>query len=304
MDSSALTESSGARPERLSRLRTANEARSAAPEVLEEEALRLRPSDAASRTSSRFSLREGFPAGPPGPEPPLLEAVELSKRYEDGARALDGVSFAVRPGEIYAMLGANGAGKTTTIHLFLNLIEPSGGEARVNGIASHRDPLAAKGRVAFVSENVHLYPTFTALQNLDFFTRLAGRDGLGEAEYCQALNRVGLQSEAHRRKLGGFSKGMRQKTALAIAMLKDAPALLLDEPTSGLDPEAGRDLVALLQGLRDEGRAILVSTHDVFRARELADVVGILKAGRLVVERRRDELEGVDLEELYVEAMS
>jgi len=242
-----------------------------------------------------------------GPAPgsqPILEAFALSKRYEDGVLALDQVSLQVRPGEIYAMLGGNGAGKTTTIHLFLSFIEPTAGEARIAGIPSHRDPLAAKQHVAFVSENVHLYPTFTALQNLDFFSRLAGRTSLGSDDYRQALSRVGLEPEAHRRKLRGFSKGMRQKTALAIAMLKNAPALLLDEPTSGLDPQAGLEFIDLLQELRDEGRAILMSTHDVFRARQVADVVGILKAGRLVMERRREELEGEDLEALYVEAMA
>lgn len=234
---------------------------------------------------------------------PILEAVNLSKRYEDGVLALDRVSLQVRPGEIYAMLGGNGAGKTTTIHLFLSFIEPTAGEARIAGIPSHRDPLAAKAQVAFVSENVHLYPTFTALQNLDFFSRIAGRNDLDDDDYSRALLRVGLEPEAHRRKLRGFSKGMRQKTALAIAMLKETPALLLDEPTSGLDPQAGLELSRLLQELRDEGRAILMSTHDVFRAHQIADVVGILKSGRLVLERRRDELTE-DLEALYVEAMA
>jgi ABC-2 type transport system ATP-binding protein len=224
-------------------------------------------------------------------------------RYSDDVQALDGVSFSVRPGEIYAMLGANGAGKTTTIHLFLGFIEPTGGETRIAGVTSHHDPLEAKQHVAFVSENVHLYPTFTAIQNLDFFTRLAGRTNIGEKDYENALERVGLQREAWRRKLRTFSKGMRQKTALAIAMLKETPALLLDEPTSGLDPEAGLDLIKLLEELRDEGRAILMSTHDVFRAKQVADVVGILKAGRLVMEKPREEIADQDLESLYVNAM-
>jgi ABC-2 type transport system ATP-binding protein len=234
---------------------------------------------------------------------PLLEAIDLSMRYPDGVQALNGISFSVRPGEIYAMLGANGAGKTTTIHLFLGFLEPSAGETRIAGIVSHREPLEAKQHIAFVSENVHLYPTFTAIQNLDFFTRLAGRNDLGEDDLERALGRVGLQQEAWRRKLRTFSKGMRQKTALAIAMLKEAPALLLDEPTSGLDPEAGLDLIRLLEELRDEGRAILMSTHDVFRAKQVADVVGILKAGELVLEKQRDEIADQDLESLYVRAM-
>ena len=158
----------------------------------------------------------------------MIQAIELSKRYEDGVLALDRLSLEVRAGEIYAMLGGNGAGKTTAIHLFLNFIEPTSGEARIAGIPSHRDPLAAKQQVAFVSENVSLYPNFTAMQNLDYFTRLGGRNDLSRTAYQAVLRRVGLESEAFDKRLRGFSKGMRQKCGLAIAILKDAPAILLD----------------------------------------------------------------------------
>ena len=161
---------------------------------------------------------------------PLLEATKLSKRYEDGVLALDNLNLTVSSGEIYALLGGNGAGKTTTIHLFLNFLEPTSGEARVAGIASHREPLKAKRNLAFVSENVSLYPNFSAVQNLDFFTRLAERD-VSRNGYHAVLERVGLGRAAHDKKLRGFSKGMRQKCALAIAILRDAPAILLDEPT-------------------------------------------------------------------------
>ena len=102
----------------------------------------------------------------------MLEAEGLSKRYEDGKLALDSLSLQVWPGQVYAMLGGNGAGKSTAINLFLNFIEPTEGEARVDGIVTHRYPLEAKKRLAFVSENVMLYPNFTAIQNLDFFARL------------------------------------------------------------------------------------------------------------------------------------
>ena len=105
--------------------------------------------------------------------PPMIAACGLTKRYEDGLLALQDVSFAVRPGQIFAMLGGNGAGKTTTINIFLNFLEPTAGEACIGGIASHVDPLEAKRHVAFVSENVMLYDTFTAIGNLEFFTRLA-----------------------------------------------------------------------------------------------------------------------------------
>ncbi|UCD18072.1 MAG: ABC transporter ATP-binding protein, partial [Candidatus Zixiibacteriota bacterium] len=204
---------------------------------------------------------------------PALEAVNLTKRYEDGLLALDHISFSVTRGQIYAMLGGNGAGKTTTINLFLNFIEPTEGEARINGIATHREPLRAKQQVAFVSENVILYPHFTALQNLDFFARLGGKHDLTRADLREVLLRVGLSEDVHNKRLRGFSKGMRQKCGIAIAIVKDASAILLDEPTSGLDPKAGRGFIELLKSLRQENRAILMSTHDIFRAKEVADVV-------------------------------
>jgi ABC-2 type transport system ATP-binding protein len=234
----------------------------------------------------------------------VLEAAHLTKRYEDGTLALDQVSFAVQPGQIYAMLGGNGAGKTTTINIFLNFIEPTSGEARVDGIVTHKEPLRAKERLAYVSENVMLYQNFTALQNLDFFARLGGKSTYTRDRYREVLTRVGLQEEAHDRKLRSYSKGMRQKCGIAIAILKDAPAILLDEPTSGLDPKAGFEFLELLTTLRDEGKSVLMSTHDIFRAKEIADHVGIMNAGRLVMQRSQKELSGENLERLYLEYMA
>jgi ABC-2 type transport system ATP-binding protein len=235
---------------------------------------------------------------------PMLEAASLTKRYEDGNLALDAVSFEVQPGQIFAMLGGNGAGKTTTINLFLNFIEPTEGEARIGGIASHRDPLGAKALVAFVSENVTLYPEFTAVQNVEYFVRLSGRTGVTREECHAVLRRVGLQEEAFHKRLKGFSKGMRQKCGIAIAILKNAPAILLDEPTSGLDPQAGFEFISLLRSLRAEGKAILMSTHDIFRAKEVADIVGIMNKGKLVMQEPAIDLAGKDLEQLYMQYMA
>jgi len=238
------------------------------------------------------------------PDAPLLEAVGLTKRYEDGMLALDHISFKVFPGQVYTMLGGNGAGKTTTINLFLNFIDPTEGEAKVDGIVTHREPLRAKEKLAFVSENVMLYPNFTALQNLDFFARLGGKSHYTKDDYHEVLLRVGLQEDAHNRRLKGFSKGMRQKSGIAIAILKDAPGILLDEPTSGLDPKAGQEFIHLLDSLREEGKAILMSTHDIFRAKEIADVVGIMNEGQIIVQHTREELIDENLEDLYVHYMS
>ena len=234
----------------------------------------------------------------------LLEADQLSKRYEDDHLALDNVNFTVASGQVFAMLGGNGAGKTTAINIFLNFIEPTSGEARVDGIVTHKEPLRAKEKLAYVSENVMLYPNFTAMQNLDFFVRLGGKTHYSKEDYRKVLLRVGLQEEAHNKRLKGFSKGMRQKCGIAIAILKDAEAILLDEPTSGLDPKAAFEFIHLLESLRSEGKAILMSTHDIFRAKEIADIVGIMNLGKLVMQRTREDLAGEDLEKLYVEYMA
>jgi len=240
----------------------------------------------------------------PNQSTPVLEARNLTKRYEDGLLALDHVNFDVSGGQIFAMLGGNGAGKTTTINLFLNLLDPTEGEAVVDGVATHKEPLVAKSKIAFVSENVQLYPNFSAIQNLDFFTRLGTGSACSRDEYRAVLRRVGLSEEVHNRKLRTFSKGMRQKTGIAIAILKNAPAVLLDEPTSGLDPKAGHEFLTLLDSLRAEGKAILMSTHDIFRAREIADVVAIMDQGKILMKRSAEELGSADLEQLYIQYMA
>ncbi len=238
------------------------------------------------------------------PKQPRLEAINLTKRYEDGVLALDRVSFTVQAGELYAILGGNGAGKTTAINLFLNLLEPTSGEARICGIPSHKEPLLAKEQVAFVSENVMLYPNFTAIQNLDFFARLGGKRDYTIDDYHKVLDRVGLDRESHRKRLKGYSKGMRQKCGIAIAILKNAPAILLDEPTAGLDPKAGHEFLKLLNDLRSEGKAILMSTHDIFRAKEVADLVAIMDKGRIIMQKNAADLVGRDLEDIYMQYMA
>jgi ABC-2 type transport system ATP-binding protein len=233
----------------------------------------------------------------------MLEAKDLTKQYEDGLLALDHVSFKVSEGEIFCLLGANGAGKTTTINLFLNFIDPTEGQALINGIDSARNPLDAKEHVAFVSENVMLYGNFTARQNLDYFARLGGRRDLKKEDYYETMKQVGLQEKAFEMRLKTFSKGMRQKLGIAIAIIKDAPNIMLDEPTSGLDPKAAAEFMSLLNSLRDSGKAIFMSTHDIFRAKAMADRVGIMKEGKLVMERTQKEFLKEDLEKLYIEYM-
>ncbi len=209
----------------------------------------------------------------------MLEAIDLTKRYEDGHLALDALNLRIEPGEIFFLLGANGAGKSTTLNLFLDFIRPTSGRALVNGVEVRSNPAETRRHIAYVSENVMLYGDFTARENLDFFTRLTGKR-LDRRDYYQAMRRVGLPEESFERKLKTFSKGMRQKVEIAALLLKDADNMVMDEPTSGLDPRSTAELMQLLHHLRLEGKSILICTHDLFRARSLADRVGIMKDGR------------------------
>jgi ABC-2 type transport system ATP-binding protein len=233
----------------------------------------------------------------------MLEAINLTKRYEDGQLALDDLTFKVEPGEIFCMFGANGAGKTTTINLFLNFIPPTSGTALIEGIDVVRDPLKAKRNVSFVSENVMLYGNFSAIQNLDYFSRLAGKRTLVKKDYAEVLGRVGLQKDAFDKRIKNFSKGMRQKLGIAIALVKDAPNVLLDEPTSGLDPQSGREFLEILVQMRNQGKSVFMSTHDIFRAKLIADRIGFMRKGRLVMLKTAKELEHEDLTELYIQYM-
>jgi ABC-2 type transport system ATP-binding protein len=229
----------------------------------------------------------------------LYEIEHLSKQYENGVLAVNDLSLSVDAGEVFCMLGANGAGKTTTLMVSLGFTEPTRGAVRINGFDIARQPLEAKQHVAYVSENVQLYGHFTALQNARFFAELSGRKDVDDALLDRVLVRVGLAREAHRRRVRGFSKGMRQRLGIAIAILREAKVILLDEPTSGLDPKGGLDFLQLLKELRDEQRAIFMTTHDIFRTREIANCVGIMVQGRLVRSLGSDEIKTADLAAIY-----
>ncbi|MCE1168562.1 MAG: ABC transporter ATP-binding protein [Sphingobacteriia bacterium] len=233
----------------------------------------------------------------------MLKAVELSKRYEDGHLALDALNLEIKSGEIFFLLGANGAGKTTTINLFLNFIEPSSGQVLINDIDVVKNPLETKKYVSFVSENVMLYGNFSARQNLDFFAKLGGKKDLTKQDYYNVMRSVGLQEAAFEKKLKTFSKGMRQKVGLAIAIIKDADNIILDEPTSGLDPKSASELMQILINLKNTGKSILMCTHDIFRAKTVADRVGIMKEGRLVMLRDKEQFLTDDLEKIYLNYM-
>lgn len=233
----------------------------------------------------------------------MIEADALRKEFEDGTKAVDGVDFKVAEGEIFGLLGPNGAGKTTTVNLFLDFIRPTGGRALINGIEVAAEPRRAKRYVELIPENVALYPTLTAVQNVEFFSSIGVREAPDRGHVRQALLRVGLAEEALDRRVASFSKGMRQKTGLAVSLVRQAPAVLLDEPTSGLDPKAAADLLELLDQMRRDNAAILLCTHDIFRAQHLCDRVGIMRQGRMETVLDRAALERANLEQVYLETM-
>jgi len=231
----------------------------------------------------------------------MLEAKELSKNFGQ-VIALDRLDLTVDPGEIVCLLGANGAGKTTTINLFLGFLEPTSGTAMVNGRDVAQAPLDTKRDLAYIPEQVALYPQLSGIENLDYFMRLAGSK-LPQSELLATLSRSGLDQDTAARRASTYSKGMRQKVGIAIALAKDAPALLLDEPLSGLDPSAANTLCDLLRSMRDNGRAILMATHDVFRAKEVGTRIGIMKAGKLVDLLDAPSLGADEIERIYLSHM-
>ena len=232
----------------------------------------------------------------------MLTAKALTKHH--GAhRALDNVSFTVGAGEIYCLLGANGAGKSTTIKLFLGFMQPTSGCAEVNGLNPQHEPEAVRRQLLYIPEAVALYDELSGYENLDYFARLAGVEDRSPKRLRECLATAGLASDVFDRRVGHYSKGMRQKVGIALAIVKEAKALLLDEPTSGLDPEASAEFHELLIRQRDRGAAILMATHDLFRAREVATTIGLMQAGRLCRTLDASKITASDLENLYLEEM-
>ncbi len=232
----------------------------------------------------------------------MLKIKNLSKRYEDGKLALNSINLEIKANEMFILLGANGAGKSTTINLICGFIPPTSGEIEICGIDALKDPLEARKKIAYLSENVMLYDNFTGYQNLAFFNRLSGKNHTKQ-ELENLLRDIGLQEDFIHKHTSTYSKGMRQKAGIAIAMVKDADVIIMDEPFSGLDPKAAFDFQNLLMSLKEKGKAILMSTHDVFRAKEMADTVGIMKDSVLVMTKSREELEYEDLQKLYLDYM-
>lgn len=217
--------------------------------------------------------------------------------------AIKDLSLKVEAGEIYCLLGANGAGKSTTINLCLGFLKPDQGRIEINGIDMQQDPVTGRHEVSYIPENLMLYPRLTGIENMDYFSGLGGKR-YTKAELQAFLEEAGLQPEFFRKRIQTYSKGMRQKVGIALALASEASVLLLDEPTSGLDPLAGHEFASLLARFSAAGKAVLMATHDLFRARETGTRIGIMREGQLVEEFPAASIGAQNLEQLYLNHMS
>lgn len=228
----------------------------------------------------------------------MLQATQLGKCF-GSHKALESLSLSIAPGEVFCLLGPNGAGKTTTLNLFLGFLTPTQGSARVDGLDVQADPDQARARLGYLPEQVALYPHLTGMENLRFFASVSG-SSTDTPTLHQCLTDAGLQRNAFDRRVSDYSKGMRQKVAIALTLLRASKALLLDEPTSGLDPHASSEFAALINRLRDRGLAVLMATHDLIHAKDVATRIGIMRAGRLVDEFAANDVSHQDLQQIYL----
>lgn len=233
--------------------------------------------------------------------PDRLVAIDLTKQYNNHT-ALNQLNLRLKAGDIFCLLGQNGAGKTTTINIFLGFIEASAGKAFINDIEVRPGDNTLKKHLAYIPEVVQLYGNLTGVENLHFFSRLAGFDYSPEV-LAQFLQHAGLQPEAHRKKLVTYSKGMRQKVAIAIALAKDAAVIFMDEPTSGLDPRATQEFTTIVKQLGAKGKTILMATHDIFNAVAVGTHIGIMKNGMLMHTLKTADITANELQKLYLETI-
>lgn len=231
----------------------------------------------------------------------VLEAIQLSKLY-NGTEALSNLTLSIDRGEVFCLLGQNGAGKTTTINLFLGFIEATSGKACINSVEVKPNDTETKKFVAYIPEVVQLYGNLSGLENLDFFSRLAGFK-YPSAKLEEYLLKAGLQNEAHKKRLSSYSKGMRQKVGIAIALAKNADLILMDEPTSGLDPKATAEFATICKELSKEGKTILMATHDLFNAVNVGTRIGIMKQGKMVQIIDTTDITASQLQQLYLETI-
>ena len=237
---------------------------------------------------------------------PMIEARGLGRDF-GSFQAVRDVSFSVAAGEIFGFLGPNGAGKTTTIRMLTGLLKPTRGSALIAGYDIEHQPLPAKRRFGFVADVPYLYPKLTGHEFLRFIGDLYGVERVVAADRARRLLDLFELDDKAGELIEGYSHGMRQKLALAAALLHTPDALILDEPTSGLDPRSARVVKDLLTGLTRQGRAVFFSTHVLEIAQSMCHRVAIIDNGRIVALGTLEELRSqarsgeASLEEIFLQ---
>jgi ABC-2 type transport system ATP-binding protein len=233
----------------------------------------------------------------------MIETYELTKYFKD-FRAVDRVTFQVEPGMIFALLGPNGAGKTTTVRMLTSILQPTSGWARVAGFDVVQDPTAVRASVGVLTEQHGLYERMKGTEYLDFFARIYRLSPDERRQRpLQLMEHFGL-GDALDKRLGEYSKGMKQKLALVRAMLHDPAVLLLDEPTSAMDPQSAKLVRESIRELQREERTITITTHNLTEAQSLADRIAVIRQGRIIANGTFQELSqrfaGLPLMELHL----
>jgi ABC-2 type transport system ATP-binding protein len=219
----------------------------------------------------------------------VLKTRKLTKHYGKFV-AVDNLDLTVRRGEIFGLLGPNGAGKTTTILMLLGLTEATSGTVQVLGFDPARQPLSVKARTGYLPDQVGFYDGLTARENLAYIARLNGlRRDDADQRMDAVLAQVGLDEVTNKR-VGAFSRGMRQRLGVAEVLLKQPQLIIMDEPTLGLDPEAAHEFLDLIRHLKTEGITMLLSSHLLYQVQAVCDRVGLFHQGRMVLEGTVKEL--------------
>lgn len=211
----------------------------------------------------------------------MIEAHELTKDFND-FRAVDNISFNVEPGTIFAILGPNGAGKTTTVRMLTSILKPTRGRASVAGFDVVRQASAVRRSVGVLTEQHGLYERMKGIEYLDFFAQIYHLSSEDRARRPYALMEHFGLGDALDKRLGDYSKGMKQKLALVRAMLHDPPVLLLDEPTSAMDPQSAKLVRDAISRLREDARTVAITTHNLNEAQRLADRIAVIRKGRII----------------------